>query len=184
MSLRIRPAKPADALAVATVRVASWQSAYRGVVPDAHLAAMNPNLAHWTKLASGEEPGSELLVAEAEGVIVGFAVYGAARPPTFGYSGELHATYWLPEAMGKGYGTQMMARVFEGLKRLGHNNMIVWVIEANTRGRKFYERLPGVSEIETSRKSFEIAGTGKSPMACGRFPSSAKEPSCPSAPDR
>ena len=170
MSPHIRPAKPDDALAVATVRVVSWQSAYRGVVPDAYLDAMNPNLAHWGRLANGEEPGSELLVAEEDSRIVGFAVYGAARPPTFGYSGELYATYWLPDAMGKGYGTLMMAHVFEGLKRLGHDDMIVWVMEANIRGRKFYEHLEGVTDIEGSRKSFEIAGTTLWEIAYGLRP--------------
>jgi GNAT superfamily N-acetyltransferase len=170
MSLHIRAATVQDAPAVAAVRVVSWQAAYAGVVPDAYLAAMNLNLAHWTKLANGEEPGSELLVAEEDGRIVGFAVYGAARPPSFGYGGELHATYWLPEATGKGYGTQMMACAFVGLKRLGHDDMIVWVMEANTRARKFYEHLKGVVEIEHSRKSFEIAGTTLGEMAYGLRP--------------
>ena len=161
MSVLIRPARAEDALATATVRVMSWQAAYRGIVPGAHLDAMTPqkNLDHWRNLASGGEPGTELLVAEEGDRIVGFAVYGAARPPTLGYRGELHATYWLPEATGKGYGTQMMQHVLAGLRRLGHDDMIAWVMEANARGRRFYEHFENMVQVKDSRRSFEIAGT-------------------------
>ncbi len=161
MSVLIRPSRAEDALAVASVRIVSWQTAYRGIVPDAHLDAMSPqkNLDHWRKVASGEEPDTELLIAEENDHVIGFAVYGPARPPALGYSGELYATYWLPEAMGKGYGTQMMDRVAAGLRRLGHADMIVWVMEANARGRKFYEHFGNMAQVKDSRRSFEIAGT-------------------------
>jgi len=172
MSVLVRTARADDALAAATVRVISWQSAYRGVVPDAYLDAMSPqkNLDHWRNVAAGGEPGTELLVAEESGRIVGFAVYGTARPPTFGYGGELHAIYWLPEAMGKGYGTLMMQHIIAGLRRLGHDDMIVWVMEANTRGRKFYEHFAGMTEVENSRRSFDIAGTTLWEVAYGLRP--------------
>lgn len=172
MSIVIRTACAEDALDTAAVRVVSWQSTYRGIVPDAHLDAMTPqkNLDHWRNVASGSEPGTELLVAEEDGRIVGFAAYGAARAPTCGYNGELYATYWLPEAMGKGYGTQMTNRVIEGLRRLGHDDLIVWVMEANTRGRKFYEHIAGMAEIENSRRSFDIAGTTLWEIAYGLRP--------------
>jgi hypothetical protein len=153
----IRSATPLDGPAIAAVRVTSWRGAYRGTVPDSYLEKMPSNESQWCKLASGGEPGTELLVCEADGRIVGFACYGAARPPHFDYSGELHATYFLPEAIGKGYGAATMLEAIKRLKRLGHDDMMLWVMENNTRGRRFYESFGGV-EIASSRQSFEIDG--------------------------
>ena len=154
----IRPATPQDAPAVAAVRVASWRATYRGVVPDSYLETMNPNEPHWRAVAAGEQGGVELLVCEVDGLVVGFAAYGTARPPAFGHGGELYATYYLPEAMGKGYGSAMLRQVIAGLRRLGHDDMIVWVMEANARGRAFYENILKAVLVEDSRQSFEIEG--------------------------
>jgi GNAT superfamily N-acetyltransferase len=167
----IRPATPQDAHAVAAVRAISWQATYRGTVPDSYLDALAPaeSEERWRAVAAGEIPGAELLVCEADGKIVGFAAYGAARPPQFGYGGELYATYYLPEAMGKGYGTQTVRDVVRGLARLGHDDMIVWVMEANARGRRFYEGIGG-AVVHGSRQSFEIDGRAIWEIAYGFRP--------------
>ena len=167
----VRTALPQDAHAIARVRTISWQATYRGTVPQSYLDALAPaeSEERWRALAAGEMPGNELLVCEVDGAVVGFAAYGAARAPDYGYGGELFATYYLPEAMGKGYGTAMVARVAEGLKRLGHADMIVWVMEANARGRRFYEGIGGYT-IENSRQSFEIEGTAIWEIAYGFRP--------------
>jgi hypothetical protein len=52
----------------------------------------------------------------------------------------------------------VVAQTIENLKRLGHDDMIVWVMEANARGRRFYEGIGGET-IADSRQSFEIEGT-------------------------
>ncbi len=70
----------------------------------------------------------------------------------------MYATYYLPEAMGKGYGSATMRQAIEGLKRLGHDDMILWVMEANTRGRRFYDGIGG-RVVPGSRQSFAIDGT-------------------------
>jgi GNAT superfamily N-acetyltransferase len=113
----------------------------------------------WRDAMRGEtSSGAHVLVAEENAKIVGFQVYGPAREPAFGYSGELYAAYFLPEAMGKGLGTAMVKRVVEGLGATGLNDMIVWVMEANERGGRFYEKVLGGSIVPNSRKSFDIAG--------------------------
>ena len=157
----IRPAVPEDAHAVATVRVASWRATYRGVVPDSYLDTLTESESEerWRAVAAGEQPGAGLLVCEVDGRVVGFAAYGAAREPSFGHTGELYATYYLPEAMGKGYGSAMLRDVIAGLRRLGHDDLIVWVIEANARGRAFYENILHARCLDNSRQSFDIDGT-------------------------
>jgi GNAT superfamily N-acetyltransferase len=167
----IRPATPADAHTIATVRITSWRATYRGVVPDSYLDAMTPaeSQDNWRAVAAGEVAGAELLVCDIDGAVVGFAAYGAARPPDFGYGGELYATYYLPEAMGKGYGTAMVAAVARGLARLGHADMILWVMEANARGRRFYAGTGG-AVVPGSRRSFDIDGTAIWEIAYGFRP--------------
>ncbi|MGH8324102.1 MAG: GNAT family N-acetyltransferase [Steroidobacteraceae bacterium] len=166
----IRPARPEDGDAVADVRVVSWRATYRGVVPGPYLDTMDANRAHWRSVAAGELAGAELLVCEVDGAVVGFACYGAARPPAFGFGGELYATYYLPEAMGKGYGSAMLHAVIGGLKRQGHADMIVWVMEANARGRNFYEKILRMTPVEGSRQSFVIGDSTIWEVAYGLRP--------------
>jgi len=151
----IRPAVSDDGPAVAAVRVASWRAVYRGIVPDSFLEKMDSNEAHWCKVAAGAEPGTGLLVCEVDGRVAGFACFGSARPPHFEFSGELYATYFLPEMIGKGYGAAIVLDAMAGLKSLGHDDMMLWVIENNLRARRFYASFGGVM-IANSRQSFEI----------------------------
>jgi len=140
-------------------------------VPDSFLDAMTPDESteRWREVAAGAMANAALLVCEVEGAVVGFACYGAARPPQLGYGGELYATYYLPEAMGKGYGTAAVREVVAGLKRMGHADMILWVMEANARGRRFYESIGG-GVIPDSRQSFEIDSTAIWEIAYGFRP--------------
>jgi L-amino acid N-acyltransferase YncA len=158
----IRPGQIEDAPGVATVHSTSWRHAYCGIVPQAHLDGMAPEktVERWQKAISGDAaPGVHVLVADEAGKIVGFQVYGPAREPNYGYSGELYAAYFLPEAMGKGLGTEMIKIVSRDLAAQGLNDMIVWVMEANERGCRFYEKVLGGSVVPNSRKSFDIEGT-------------------------
>src|SRR5687767_3602644 len=41
LRMKIRPALPSDARAIADVHVRTWQSTYRGIVPDAYLDALS-----------------------------------------------------------------------------------------------------------------------------------------------
>jgi ribosomal protein S18 acetylase RimI-like enzyme len=154
----IRPARNEDALGVASVRSASWRATYRNIVPQSYLDKMHPekSVADWRVAASGKVPGAHLLVAEQSGKVIGFEAYGPARDPNFGYAGELYAAYFLPEAIGKGLGTEMMKTVVRDLAAQGLNDMIVWVMEANERGRRFYKTILGGMVVPNSRQSFEI----------------------------
>lgn len=157
----IRPGRAADAEGIAAVHSASWRQTYRGIVPQSYLDGMAPEktVERWRDaMANRSTSGAHLLVADAGGKVVGFEAYGPVREPAFGYSGELYAAYFLPEAMGKGLGTTMMKQVVADLSAQNLNDMIVWVMEANERGRRFYEKLLGGAVVPGSRKSFDIEG--------------------------
>lgn len=155
--MNIRPATAEEGTIVAAVRVASWRSAYRGIVPDSFLATMDSNEEQWCKVASGSERGTQLLVCAVDDRIVGFACFGTARLPSFDFSAELYAIYFLPDMIGRGRGAAMMLKAMDGVRELGHRDMMLWVIENNARARRFYEKFGGV-EVSNSRRSFEIDG--------------------------
>jgi L-amino acid N-acyltransferase YncA len=155
------------------VHSTSWRATYPGIVPQSYLGAMEPekSVERWQNVVAGQQtPGARMLVAGENGKIVGFQVYGPAREPAFGYVGELYAAYFLPEAMGKGLGTAMISQVAEGLAAQGLNDMIVWMMEANERGCRFYEKLPGGRVVPNSRQSFEIDGATIFEIAYGFRP--------------
>ncbi|MBE3009160.1 hypothetical protein IL992_08125 [Microbispora sp. NEAU-D428] len=70
----IRRAEPADAEAIAAVHVRSWQAAYPGLMPQAYLDGLTPatRLPVWNRLlGESSPPRTEVLVAEADGSVVG-----------------------------------------------------------------------------------------------------------------
>jgi RimJ/RimL family protein N-acetyltransferase len=138
--MRIRPATPADAAAIAAVHVASWQGAYRGQLPDEVLDGLDVErrTAGWQQYLA--QDGQATFVAEDEGRVVGFVHLNAARdddaePAT----GEVIAIYALPEAWGTGAGRELMAAALEWLREAGYRTATLWVLDRNARARRFYE---------------------------------------------
>lgn len=82
------------------------------------------------------------------------------------YSAELQAIYILQPFCGTGLGRALMHAIVRRLVDLGHRSMCLWVLEANTRGRRFYERLGG-REIPLSRSMITIWGKTYPQVAYG-----------------
>ena len=140
----IRPAEIDDAPAIARVHVATWRTAYRGLLPDDFLASLDEAgyTERWRRTLS--ESSSHVYVAEAAEGLVGFASGGRERAGEDGYEGELYAIYVLDEAQGRGHGRRLVQAVAGGLREMGLDDMIVWVLRDNKAARRFYERLGGV----------------------------------------
>ena len=139
----VRPALQEDAEAIARVHVATWRSAYRGVLPDDFLASLSEaNYAErWTRVI-GDGSSSVQVVEQAEG-IVGFASGGRERAGESGFAGELYAIYVLDSAQRRGHGRELVRAVAGALRDMSVPDMIVWVLRDNTSARQFYERLGG-----------------------------------------
>ena len=102
------------------------------------------------------------LVAEVDGVVVGFANVGPFRyepavTPDSKIVGELWAMYVDPNSWGSGVGDELMAATLEELDRLGAVRSYLWVLEGNGRARRFYERHGWRSDDVT--KTFDAGGT-------------------------
>ncbi|MGW5717029.1 N-acetyltransferase family protein [Amycolatopsis sp. NPDC003865] len=137
----IREATVADAPAIGEVHVRSWQAAYAGLIPADFLARLSAEsrAASWARhLENGAGP---VLVAEEDGVVVGFAAFGPGR---------LFALYLLPEHWGRGLGRALHDRVVE---ELPGDSAVLWVLSTNERAKAFYARQgwvdDGVTQTET-----------------------------------
>src|SRR5712671_4158526 len=98
----IRPATKDDAAEIARVHVATWRSAYRGLLPDDFLASLSE--AHYTdrwRRVIGDGSNRVFVVEGPDGVD-GFASGGRERAGETGYAGELYALYVLEEAQRRG----------------------------------------------------------------------------------
>jgi GNAT superfamily N-acetyltransferase len=140
----VRPAVIGDAAAIARVHVATWRSAYRGLLPDAFLDTLSEARyeERWQRSLANDV--ARVYVAEDQDEIVAFASGGRERAGEQGYQGELYAIYVLEEAQGRGHGRGLVRAIVGGLRELGLADMIVWVLRDNARARRFYERLGGV----------------------------------------
>jgi ribosomal protein S18 acetylase RimI-like enzyme len=139
----VRPADVEDAAAIARVHVDTWRTAYRGLLPDDFLAALDRAgyEDRWRRTLAGG--AGRVYVAEDGRQVVGFASGGPERAGEEGFSGELYAIYVLQESQGRGHGRRLVQAVARGLRERELPNMIVWVLGDNHQARHFYERLGG-----------------------------------------
>jgi ribosomal protein S18 acetylase RimI-like enzyme len=139
----VRPAEIHDAAAIARIHVATWRTAYRGLLPADFLASLDEAgyAERWRRTLS--DGTGRVYVAEAAGAVVGFASGGRERAGEDGYEGELYAIYILDEAQGRGHGRRLVQAVAGGLREMRLGDMIVWVLRDNHPARRFYERLGG-----------------------------------------
>jgi GNAT superfamily N-acetyltransferase len=139
----LRAATIDDAPAIARVHVASWRSTYRHLLPADFLDSLSETgyADRWTRFIA--EPTNRVYVVEADGELVGFASAGPERAGETGYTGELYAIYVLDGYQRRGHGLELMRAVVAGLRELGFDDMIIWVLRDNRAARLFYERLGG-----------------------------------------
>jgi GNAT superfamily N-acetyltransferase len=128
----IRLGTPHDAEGVARVHVETWQAAYAHALPHEQLQALSMEEA-----VERSRRWPPTFVAERGGEILGFVSVGSSRDP--GTDGELFAIYVHPEHWGTGVGRALIQAGEDELRRLGHNDAVLWVLDDNPRARRFYE---------------------------------------------
>ena len=157
-AVRIRPALIDDALGIARVNVRSWQGAYRGILPDSFLDALDASTREERlKDALRQQPGEGrfTLVAElspaADGQsaeIIGFSSGGPEREGLVlgevAFDGEIYALYLAPEHQRQGNGRRLIAASTELLVERGMRSVVIWALKGNLPARAFYEKMGGV----------------------------------------
>ena len=155
--MRIRRGKPEDADAVAEIQVRGWLAAYAGIMPGDHLATMTIKVRApiWEKLLAE----GVTFVGETRAGIVGFCSVGPARDDDLDRAsvGEIHALYVEPGRWRRGIGQALCPAGLRWLKTKGFDAVSLWVLEANTIGRGFYEKLGFAPDGRT--EPYQAAGT-------------------------
>jgi len=139
--LEIRPVEPADLPRVAAIHVDSWRAAYRGLIPDEILDSLSveSRVAAWEKWLAN--PDSRIWVAVRGDRTVGFSRLRPATesdgPADFA---EVSHLYLDPSDYASGVGAPLFERALEFARAHPHQGVVLWVLERNTRARRFYER--------------------------------------------
>lgn len=160
--MSVRTAGMEDAAGIAAVQVATWRTAFRGIVAGGTLARMDmeQRTERWREVLESEGRSTFVAEEEHDGIptVVGFADGGINRdpsPPFDTFSGELRAIYVLESHQRGGTGTRLVRAVVEWLIQAGHRSMIVWTLEASPF-RAFYERLGG-RHVDTRKVTIDGA---------------------------
>jgi GNAT superfamily N-acetyltransferase len=137
--MRLRRARPEDALRVAELHVRSWQDAYAGLLPADFLGGLDP-IRRASHYAFGADPDGALgtVVAEAEDRILGFATVGATGDPDRPGAGEVYGLYVDPDCWRRGCGSLLMSDARARLAAHGFTEALLWVLEGNSRAEAFY----------------------------------------------
>lgn len=157
-NIQIRPMTVLDAKEVAVIHTESWQYAYKGIVPQDYLDAIDADkrAVNWAK---GIEEDSNLirLVAVEEGKILGFACGLNTRDKQNPHmEAELWAIYVSPKEINKKVGSTLFEAFKTSLLEKNMMTMNIWVFKDNHNARKFYEKMGG--KLSTYKKIIEIDG--------------------------
>jgi ribosomal protein S18 acetylase RimI-like enzyme len=143
----IRIATEADLQAVARIHIASWQDAYKGVIPDALLAnrSVEGSLSGW-RSTFARYPANITVAASQVGVIQGFCCAGpvvdAVRSSSFAF--EIYGLHVSPDSRQQGTGAALLRGAFARARdRERMDSAIVWTLRDLRLSRRFYEREGG-----------------------------------------
>ena len=140
MPASVRKAVVDDALPISRIHVLTWQTAYRGIIPQEVLDGLSipKRVEMWTDRLI--RPDHSIWVLEVDGEIQGWASIGPSRDADLKDATELYGIYLAPQHWSKGLGSLLYRRAEEAMCEYGCPEYTVWVLEANSRARKFYER--------------------------------------------
>ena len=114
----------------------SWKYAYKGIIPQDYLDVIPEG--RWVK--NFDIPGWSTMVCVENGDYIGTSSFSRSRFAQYPDSGEVISIYFLPEFMGKGYGSKLLEAVMSELKNRGFTEVFLWVLEENNIARRFYEK--------------------------------------------
>jgi RimJ/RimL family protein N-acetyltransferase len=154
----VRRASVEDSHGIALVHVSTWQSAYRGIVQQGYLDQLSvaDRERMWADIFRRNT--AEALVVDAGDDIIGFISFGNSRSElAVRHLGEIYAFYVSPYHWSSGVGRVLWDAASARLRELNIARVIVWVLAANERAIRFYERM-GFSLSAGSEKLVEIGG--------------------------
>ena len=152
----IRRATAADIAAIAALQVRSFRAAYRGLLLDAYLDALDfeQRAATWQRVAVGGK--AELAVKDIDGTIAGFMCLGPSRDTDAApHTGEVMALHVDPGSWRSGVGRELMDLAKLTARERGWPLLTLWVLRDNVRARRFYEAVGFHTDGVTHERSFD-----------------------------
>lgn len=149
----VRPARPADAVALAAAHHLAWEQAYRGVMPDRLLDDLDEEdlVQRWRTILEVDQPDGVVAVGVApDGEVLGFASGGPTRDEDGPTAWELYAVNIVADAYGSGLAQDLVASVVRD------RPATLWVLVDNPRARAFYAKEGFVDGGD--RKTHEASG--------------------------
>ncbi|MBC8069639.1 MAG: GNAT family N-acetyltransferase [Deltaproteobacteria bacterium] len=136
----IRTATASDADEIARLHVKTWQAAYRGHMPDAHLGGLDPSkrAAMWSKAI--QQADTVVLVAGAGEALVGVCSLLASRDTDAApHVGEIAAIYVDPSLWRSGIGRSLVDAATAAAFPRHFVELTLWVLTGNVAACAFYE---------------------------------------------
>jgi GNAT superfamily N-acetyltransferase len=145
MGAVVRPATLSELDAIVAVHIAGFRAGNAPHLPREAAGRMNAerSAAGWRTVLESPAPDAVALVAESQddGAVAGVTGAGAARDGDCGPDcGEVYALYVDPRCWGLGLGAALDSAAREHMATHGFTDATLWVLEANERARRFYER--------------------------------------------
>ncbi|TMA65199.1 MAG: GNAT family N-acetyltransferase [Deltaproteobacteria bacterium] len=140
--IRYREAMREDAATIAALHAESWRVTYRGSYRDEFLdgPVFQDRMGVWNKRLSMPPPNQFVVLAEEEGLVVGFAcAYGRDDEKWGSLLDNIHVRR---QQHRQGAGTGLVSEVARWCRaNYTDCGLYLWVIAQNHQARRFYERL-------------------------------------------
>jgi GNAT superfamily N-acetyltransferase len=171
MSVQLRPVSDDDLRAVGALHFHSRATAYADILSPLALAHGSAEAMGewWAERWQWERETHRLTVAVDGDTLAGFSYLGPTEQDGVG---ELYAIHADPAYVGNGVGRALMLDALPALARLG-DRAVLWVLEANSRARRFYERGGWVSDGTTRTEA--IGGEPVAQLRYGRAVEGGRE---------
>ncbi|MBI9049776.1 MAG: GNAT family N-acetyltransferase [Anaerolineaceae bacterium] len=145
MRIIIRKPKLDDIDALAVLHFETWKIGYRELISDEVLSTLSVEgfVTRWKERIINPKAAEYVVLAEREGQIMGFAIFGESReainlPKEFS---EIYAIYVYPKYWQQGVGKVLMQHAFTTFSENKAPGCFLWTLKENMRARIFYERM-------------------------------------------
>ena len=154
----VRAAVPDEADAIADINVRSWRQTYRGIIPDAYLAALDQT-AIATRVRDATLRQSATILVAGRPDVCGFSWLSRSRDDdATGETAEIVAIYVDPDFERRGIGRALVLASCDAARSQGFTHVSLWVVEQNVRARAFYDALGFVAD-DTMKITNQWGGT-------------------------
>lgn len=146
----IRKVNKGDENTLAYIQTESWKAAFNRIVAEDLLSKytdITKVTVMYKKLLDAYKGNGYIL--EVEGKPHCIAYWDATREANMPGYAELICIHSLQDNWHKGYGSKMIDKIFNDVKKAGYSKMMLWVFTENNRAIGFYESKGFVASSKT-----------------------------------